>query len=149
VRLKARLKRLAADVQWLKYDGALNVIEKQIRFMETMDALDAARQRQAEAAKLPKKAVVRPTAREAPPPKPTPGPTPPPTPPPTAPPSPPAPMPGQPTSLPSADSEIRPVTWRPRTAQDYAEDDRPGTNGRCITEYDVLRDYGDDYDDDN
>ena len=57
-------------------------------------------------------------------------------------------MPGQPTSPRPADSEIRPVTWRPRTAADYAEeDDAAGTNGRGLTEYDVLGDYGDDDDD--
>ncbi len=56
-------------------------------------------------------------------------------------------MPGQLTSPRPADSEILPVTWRPRTARDDAEDiDAPGTNRRCLTEYDVLGDYGDDDD---
>jgi hypothetical protein len=55
-------------------------------------------------------------------------------------------LPGQPTSPPSPEMEIRPVRWRARTAQDYDEEERPGTNGRCITEYDPLRDP---YDDDD
>jgi hypothetical protein len=60
---------------------------------------------------------------------------------------PPEPLPGQPAELPSPDMEIRPTRWRGRTAQDYYdEDERPGTNGRCITEYDPLRDEDDDDD---
>ena len=58
----------------------------------------------------------------------------------------PAPLPGQPVAPPSPDMEIRPVRWGPRRAQDYDEEERPGTNGRCLTEYDVLRDA---YDDDS
>jgi len=53
-------------------------------------------------------------------------------------------MPGQPVSPPSPDMEIRPVRWRAREARD--DDDRPGTNGKCITEYDPLADEDDDYD---
>ena len=54
---------------------------------------------------------------------------------------PPDPLPGQPASFPPADMQIRPVHWRQRGAQDYYdEDDPPGTNGRCITEYDPLAD---------
>lgn len=65
-------------------------------------------------------------------------------PPPLPPPPPPEPMPGQPTSPPSPDMEIRPVRWRERGPQDYYEEEGD-TYGRCITEYDVLRD---EYDDD-
>ena len=55
-------------------------------------------------------------------------------------------MPGQPAELPSPDMQIRPVHWRPRGVRDYYDEpDVPGTNGRCITEYDPLRD---EYDDD-
>ena len=53
-------------------------------------------------------------------------------------------LPGQPVAPPSPDMEIRPTRWRARTAQDYDEEERPGTNGRCLTEYDVLRDEDDD-----
>ena len=53
-------------------------------------------------------------------------------------------LPGQPVAPPPPDMEIRPVRWGPRTAQDYDEEERPGTNGRCITEYDTLRDEEDD-----
>jgi hypothetical protein len=62
---------------------------------------------------------------------------------------PPDPLPGQPVSLPPPDMEIRPTQWRARGAQDYYEDEPPGTNGRCLTEYDVLRDEDDDDDDDD
>ncbi|MEI6200946.1 MAG: hypothetical protein WCP68_03250 [Enhydrobacter sp.] len=56
-------------------------------------------------------------------------------------------MPGQPVAPPPPDMEIRPVHWRPRGARDYYdEDEPPGTNGRCITEYDPLRDEYDDED---
>ena len=66
-----------------------------------------------------------------------------PPPPPPRPPDPPAPMPGMPVSPPSPDMEIRPVHWRQRGPQDdYGDDD--ATYGRCITEYDVLRDEYDD-----
>jgi hypothetical protein len=59
--------------------------------------------------------------------------------------SPPDPMPGQPVAPPSPAMQIRPVQWRPREAQDYyEEEDVPGTNGHCITEYDPLRDEYDD-----
>jgi len=51
-----------------------------------------------------------------------------------------------PVSLPSPDMEIRPVRWRAREARDDDEEDRPGTNGKCITEYDPLADEDDDYD---
>jgi hypothetical protein len=58
-----------------------------------------------------------------------------------------APMPGMPVSPPSPDMEIRPVRWRERGPQDYyddaAEEEVDGTNGRCLTEYDVLRDDDD------
>ncbi len=48
---------------------------------------------------------------------------------------------------PPPDMEIRPVHWRPRGARDYYdEDEPPGTNGRCVTEYDPLRDEYDDED---
>jgi len=42
--------------------------------------------------------------------------------------------------------EIRPTRWRPRGGRDddRDEEERPGTNGRCITEYDPLRDDNDD-----
>ena len=54
-------------------------------------------------------------------------------------------MPGQPVAPPPPDMQIRPVQWRPREAQDYyEEEDVPGTNGHCITEYDPLRDEYDD-----
>jgi hypothetical protein len=56
-------------------------------------------------------------------------------------------MPGQPAERPPPDMQIRPVHWRPREAQDYYEEDVPGTNGHCITEYDPLRDEYDEYDD--
>jgi hypothetical protein len=47
--------------------------------------------------------------------------------------------PGQPTEPASPDMQIRPVFWRPRTAEDYYEDEEAaGTNGRCLTEYDPL-----------
>ena len=58
-------------------------------------------------------------------------------------------MPGQPAALPSPDMQIRPVQWRPRGAHDYDEEDAPGTNGHCITEYDPLRDEDEDDDDDD
>lgn len=58
---------------------------------------------------------------------------------------PPAPMPGMPVSPPSPDMEIRPVQWRQRGPQDYYEEE-DDSYGRCITEYDVLRD---EYDDDS
>ena len=58
-------------------------------------------------------------------------------------------MPGQPVTPPQPDMEIRPTRWRPRGEQDYDEEERPGTNGRCITEYDPLRDEDDDDDDDD
>jgi hypothetical protein len=61
------------------------------------------------------------------------------------PPDPPAPMPGMPVSPPSPDMEIRPVQWRQRGPQDYYEEE-DDSYGRCITEYDVLRD---EYDDDS
>ena len=62
------------------------------------------------------------------------------------PPDPPAPMPGMPVSPPSPDMEIRPVHWRQRGPQDYYEEE-DDSYGRCITEYDVLRDAYDDDDD--
>ena len=49
---------------------------------------------------------------------------------------------------PSPDLEYRPVHWRKRGAPDDDEEDAPGTNGRCIVEYDVLREAYDDEDDD-
>lgn len=55
----------------------------------------------------------------------------------------PAPEPGQPTSPPSPDMEIRPTRWRPRGPQDYADDAGP-PYFRCLTEYDVLPDEPDD-----
>ena len=55
-------------------------------------------------------------------------------------------LPGQPVAPPSPDMEIRPTHWRPHGAQDYGEEERPGTNGRCITEYDPLRNEDDDDD---
>ncbi len=59
-----------------------------------------------------------------------------PWPPPVAPPHPPPSSP---------DLEYRPVHWRKRGEWDDDEEDRPGTNGRCITEYDPLRhEYDDD-----
>ena len=58
-------------------------------------------------------------------------------------------LPGQPVAPPPPDMEIRPTRWRPREEQDYDEEERPGTNGRCITEYDPLRDEDDDDDDDD
>jgi len=57
--------------------------------------------------------------------------------------APPAPMPGMPVSPPSPDMEIRPVQWRQRGPQDDYEEEGD-TYGRCITEYDVLRDEYDD-----
>jgi hypothetical protein len=49
-----------------------------------------------------------------------------------------------PVAPPAPDMEIRPVRWRPRGEPDDYEE-RPGTNGRCITEYDPLRgEYDDD-----
>jgi hypothetical protein len=62
----------------------------------------------------------------------------------------PAPLPGMPVTPPSPDMEIRPVRWRRREAQDYYDDEDEvvdGTNGQCLTEYDVFRDYDDDDDD--
>ena len=63
-------------------------------------------------------------------------------------PRPPEPMPGMPVSPPSPDMEIRPVRWRQRGPQDYDDDEEDdvvdGTNGRCLTEYNVFRHYDDD-----
>jgi hypothetical protein len=66
--------------------------------------------------------------------------------PPPRPPDPPAPMPGMPVEPRQPDMEIRPVRWRQREPEDYADDEEEvdGTNGRCLIEYDVLRDYDDD-----
>jgi len=64
--------------------------------------------------------------------------------PPPRPPDPPAPMPGMPVEPRQPDMEIRPVHWRQRGPHDYYEDE-DDSYGRCITEYDVLRD---EYDDD-
>jgi len=66
----------------------------------------------------------------------------------------PAPPPAAPPAIeqrpqpPPPDMEIRPVRWRPRGERDYDydEEERPGTNGRCITEYDPLREEDDDDD---
>ena len=150
MRLKARLKRLAADVHWLKYDGALNVIEKQLRLMELMNGLEAAEQRQAEAAKTPNKAVARSTAPEVrvPPPPParpeaSPSPSPDslPDPPPKPPPDPPLVLPFAPNAL--EHTQSMPVQWRIRGPDDY-DWEEPGTNGRCLTEYDPLASEDDD-----
>ena len=168
MRLKARLKRLAADVHWLKFDGALNVVEKQMRLLEVMRAVEAARQRQAEAAKKPprhhpksapphpEERVARlegcepapslePTLRDAPLRDAPQGevvrsaPAKPPDPPPVQ--SLPEPfVPNVPEHM-----LVRPVQWRIRGPDDY-DWEEPGTNGRCLTEYDPLAGEYDDED---
>ena len=40
--------------------------------------------------------------------------------------------------------EIRPVYWRKRGEPDDDEEDEPGTNGRCIVDYDPFSDEDDD-----
>jgi hypothetical protein len=42
MRLKARLRRLQADVDWLKTWGALRAIELQLKLLETQEAMSKA-----------------------------------------------------------------------------------------------------------
>jgi hypothetical protein len=164
VRLKARLKRLAADVHWLKFDGALNVVEKQMRLLKVMRAVEAARQRQAEAVKRAVQKPPRPHPKPAPPhpeervarlegsePAPSFEPTLRDAPlqgapqgedvrPPPAPPLPEPFVPNVPEHM-----LVRPVQWRIRGPDDY-DWEEPGTNGRCLTEYDPLAGEYDDED---
>jgi hypothetical protein len=143
VSLKSRLRRLDAGVHWLETKGVarrkwLATIRRHFADRRTDDrGTVAGRKNKSVPPSAPKPIV----ASGTPPPKVVA------LPPPQAPPvieARPQAMPGQPVALPSPDMEIRPTRWRPRGAQDYDEEERPGTNGRCITEYDPLRDEDDD-----
>ena len=132
--LKSRLRRLDADVHWLETKG---VARRKYRMKLARMRREFAGHRMGGGMMAGRKKSVPPSppnpvvANEA---------RPPPRPPEPAPQT----MPGQPVALPSPDMEIRPTRWRARTAQDYDEEERPGTNGRCLTEYDPLRDEDDD-----
>ena len=137
MRLKARLRRLRADVDWLKTWGALRAVELRMEMLEVQRAMERVK-----AARVAKATVVRPAVRDAavpaaprrevvrlePPPKPPP-------PPPVEPP----PLEiigGQPPEFPEP---LRPVTWRPREQQDW-DDDTEDMVGRCYVDYDPLED---------
>jgi hypothetical protein len=72
MRLKARLRRLERDVEWLRFWGALRVIEMKLELIEKQKALEAHRERRAQAERRPPPCP-RPSPRpkaEAPPPPP-------------------------------------------------------------------------------
>ena len=160
---KSRLRRLDAGVRWLETEGVLIAWQLRMKLaqiqQEIADHLAANPDIAAKHKGLfdvlpPPRVKVRPPARTPPPAPPLPKPVqppaievrPPPLPPPRAPEPPPEPLPGQPVAPRPAHLEIRPVHWRPRGPQDYDEE-RPGTNGRCIVNYDPFRDEDDDDDD--
>ncbi len=157
--LKSDLQRLGAEGQGLK-ERARRKEEWRLRLIERdkeiarRDRADRARARRAaRRAKAAPPAKPLPQAKPAPPAKPLPPVEPAPLPvlppPRESPPVPPgAPVvqpfdPQAPTGDPPEHMQIRPVSWRPRWQPDL-DDERPGTNGRCIIDYDPLAD--DDYD---
>jgi hypothetical protein len=98
-----------------------------MRAMREM-ARDQSRQPQTQAMPPPPPTVIEmPVAAAPPEPEPVPEPMP-------------EPMGGQPTEFPEP---IRPVTWRQRGPQDWA-DDSEDMVGRCLTDYDPLADEDDD-----
>jgi hypothetical protein len=170
VSLKGRLRGLDAGVRWLETEGRYRRIKNMVKLLEMAEVIAdrtaadpalAARwdrdfpsvpvswfRRIAGRPPLPPPPPPPVVVPQAPPPKvESPPPVvqapPPPRPPPRPPPVP-EPLPGQPVAPPASDRAIRLVHWRKREAYDYDEEERPGTNGRCITEYDVLRDEDDD-----
>ena len=145
--LKSRLRRLDAGVRWLETEGVarrkwLARIRQAFARRGTGDRGMVAGRKKSVPSSAPKPIVASGTS----PPKVVA--LPPPRTPPVIEAAPQA-MPGQPVAPQSPDMEIRPTRWRPRTAQDYEEEERPGTNGRCITEYDPLRDEDEDEDEDD
>jgi hypothetical protein len=149
VSLKARVRRLQADVEWMRWWGRLRQVEHRMKLLEIQRAREAAEKRRATPIlrEAPAPAAPRGEAVSAavarPPPTPEPSGKASPMPPPLA-------APVQPfIPDPPPEMQIRPVTWRFRTAQDYA-DDAGERYGRCLTEYDVLASsyYDEDYDDD-
>ena len=151
---KSRLQRLDAGVHWLETEGVVLRAEYMMKIAKIMQGIDEHRARNRSIAARAKKRAPSsaPTPPPPPDPKPVVAPQPPPLkvvearPPPKPPPRPPEHLPGQPVSPPPPDMEIRPTRWRARGAQDYDGEERPGTNGRCITDYDPLRDEDDDDD---
>ena len=149
--LKSRLRRLDAGVHWLETKGVarrkwLATIRRAFARRGADDRGMAAGRKKSVPSSAPNPIVAAgtlpPKVVALPPPR-----TPPvieARPPPRPPDAVPQTIPGQPVARPPPDMEIRPTRWRARTAQDYDEEERQGTNGRCITEYDVLRDEDDD-----
>lgn len=151
MRLKARLRRLRADVDWLKTWGALRAVELRLEMLEVQRAME--RVKAARVAKAAKPAVVRPALRDAPlrdAPQgevmPIERPPPHPEEPcaarhlegcqPARPEPPPEIIGGQPPEFPEL---FRPVTWRKRGPQDW-DDDTEDMVGRCYVDYDPLED---------
>ncbi len=161
---KGRLRRLERGVEWLETEGRFRRIELMFKILDMKQeiadrlAVDPAAAAQWKKdypdfpCELPPPSPhLRPRAPEPdvrpPPPKVEPPPpvveAPPPIPP--RPPEPVSVPPPAPPPPPDVDREVRPVHWRQRGAPDDDEEDAPGTNGRCITEYDPLRgEYDDD-----
>ena len=147
--VKSRLRRLDAGVRWLETEGVFIRWELRMKLAQMTKAIDDHRARvkalpprvrapilrHAPLGGAPQDEAVRVQAN--PPPVERPAPRPPES------------LPGEPVAPPSPDMEIRPTRWRPHGARDYDEEERPGTNGRCITDYDPLRDEDDEDDDDD
>ncbi len=159
--LKSDLRRQRADVEWLKQrarrraESRLNIIEIRKEIARRDRAEKARANRPAPQAKPTPQTKPVPPAKSAPPAV---------SPPTGAPPQPPQQSPAQPpTGSPPVQPfngqpfyderpehlQIRPVHWRQRGPQDYDYEEKPGTNGRCIVDYDPLEDDDDDpFDDD-
>ena len=135
--LKARLKRLEAQVEWLEFDGMLRMCELKLELIDKKRQIADHLAANPEAAALFAAAgitSIRPTPR---PPAPSPAPPLPPARPPSyellrPPPPPPAPPPPPPELPPKAEvwthdprehMRIEKVTWRVRTPQDDFDDD--------------------------
>jgi hypothetical protein len=159
--LKARIRRLQVDMEWMRWWGRLRRVELQMELLARQRAIEAAQAKKRDVAppaarpgkKIVKPIPPRPEARRqqkrleprepakrsraeddreavllatAPLPMPLP-----------------LPMPGQqPTSERSADLQMRPVQWRHRGPDDWAEDEEHDYS-RCLVDYDVMADEED------
>ncbi|HTR82918.1 MAG TPA: hypothetical protein VMI56_00470 [Reyranella sp.] len=121
--LKARIRRLEADVEWMTGAGYIEMLGLMLELARLeQEVLPALAKWQAERAKPPtppKPAVAKPPV-EVPPPSPPPPPPPPPLAPPSPPPPPPEPV-IQTFDIPEH-MQVAPVWWRHRRPEDYVYD---------------------------
>ena len=133
MRLRARLKRLRAEVEWLKWWGVLRACELQMEILARTRELEAL-----QAASAKKTAREKPARREQPKPA-----APVPANEPVPPPEPKQAEPGRSAQVfngdPPEHMQIRPVRWRTRSPQDDLDDDME--DQPHDEDYDVLDDW--------